>query len=1140
MIRHQPLEFGLATDPGQNIAVFASAGTGKTYLLIHRILRLLLNGVDPAHVLAITFTRKAAAEMRERLVKELEVWARYSHEEMQSALQTLGYPVNTDNIEKAGSLYERLLFAQYDIRITTFHAFCQDILKRFAIHAEVPAGFQVAENAAELKQEARERLYEIARQGTEPGLAEALYELLRHCGGVHSVDEMLNTFIDSCNDWRGFTEDQAEPVAHACDRLYEFLFSGPDREGIDLSTLIPDLQRYRSYLDQHATNTYMKYSGMITDALAANALANNDEELIQAVRGVFLTSDNLPRKLKLSQALEKSLGQDGMMEFIALHEPLCEVIIEQLNKVRKENLFTFNQAWFKAGHRLLVEYQRLKFGRHVLDFDDLEWYTYQLLNKHSDTAWVQHKLDQRTEHILIDEFQDTNPTQWNLLLPLLQELASHSQRHDKSLFLVGDTKQSIYGFRRANPKLQSIASAWAQEHLDARCLGTDMSYRSSPAIIELVNKVFNDNAQEVLLDEFRLHGAKHTELWGAVQVSPLIVAEDRAKKQPQFRNPLLQAREGNKSDCHYLEGQAVARQIKALCERPTPISDQSQTRAAGYGDVMILARNRIHLSQLELALREADIPYHSIRDNELLKQLEVQDVLALLTCLAQPHNDLALAQALRSPCFGISDDELMRVAGYEPAAWHEKLAEHAGIDPDSLLGQAHRQLQEWRERVVNRIPVHDLLDRIYFDIDLPARYAKGCPPAKRAHVLENLTHLLQLALDMDAGRYSSVQSFLNSVRTALATGEGLASYENQEDEDTVKIMTIHAAKGLEAPIVFLVDTGSPPRDRRAYQAYVNWPADPEQPPDRFFIIGRKDGIDQNTHQVLEQQRQEVWYEELNLLYVALTRAKQYLFISGVQRRKQGKTWFSVIEQALEDAPREAESDAWRFDYGKPPDLVADTAGDTSSIAASVSAPMPASIAERIPAINKPFAATDRQASPAVSSKAIRHGEVVHKLFELMERDTLPDLNTTHPEELDALYIETGRELGIEIERKVFDAALQEVRSCLEAPALRELFSGAPDRDVLTEVSTGFIEGGAVLYRIIDRLIVTEDSVWIVDFKTSSTVTIETMPERAKEYEKQIDDYVSAVKRLYPDKGIRASVLFTRLPALHDYPTETAS
>ena len=1128
MTRYQHLEIGLATDPRQNIAVFASAGTGKTYLLIHRILRLLLNGVDPAHVLAITFTRKAAAEMRERLIKELEGWAKYNNEEMESVLQTLGYPFNTDNVKEAGSLYERLLFAQYDIRITTFHAFCQDILKRFAIHAEVPAGFQITENAAELKQESRERLYEIARQGTEPELTEALFELLRHCGSVYSVDEMLNTFIDSCNDWRGFTEGQAEPVAHAYDRLYEFLYSGPDGEDDDLSTLIPDLRRYQSCLDQHATNTHMKYSGIIADALANND-KNNDEKLILAVREAFLTGKNLPRKLKPSGALEKSLGQDGMMEFMALHESLCEIVIEQVNKVRKENLLALNHAWFKAGYRLLTEYRGLKFGRHVLDFDDLEWYTYQLLNKHGDTAWVQHKLDQRIEHILIDEFQDTNPTQWNLLLPLLQELASHSQRDDKSLFLVGDTKQSIYGFRRANPKLQSIASAWAQEHLDAKCLGTDMSYRSSPAIIEFVNKVFNVNAQGALLDKFSPHGAKHTELWGAVQINPLIVPEDKTKELPQFRNPLLQAREDGKSDCHYLEGQAVAREIKALCARPTPIFDQSQPRAAGYSDVMILARSRVHLSQLEQALREEGIPYHSIRDNELLKQLEVQDVLALLTCLAQPHNDLALAQVLRSPCFGISDDELMRVAGYAPPAWHEKLAKHAGIDPDSLLGQAHRQLQEWRD-LANRIPVHDLLDRIYFDIDLPARYAKSCPPTKRAHVLENLTHLLQLALDLNAGRYSSVQSFLNSVQ-ALDAGDGLASYENQEDEDTVKIMTIHAAKGLESPIVFLVDTGTPPRGRRAYQAYVNWPADPEQPPDRFFIIGRKDDIDENTHEVLEQQRLGFWYEELNLLYVALTRAKQYLFISGVQRRRnrrdQEDTWFSVIERALADTTRESESGAWKFDYGNSPKLVSDVSGDASGDTSSVPVSMPP---EKILAINKPFAVTDQQASPAVSSKAIRHGEVMHKLFELM------DLNAGHPE-LGALRIETERALATEIDEKDFNAAVREVRSCLEAPELQGLFSDVPDREVLKEVPICFIEDGAVLYRIIDRLIVTENSVWIVDFKTSSAVTAETMPQRAKEYDEQIADYVSAVKRLYPDKEIRASVLFTRLPALHDYPVE---
>ena len=269
MIHSQSTGAQLATDPNTNIAVFASAGTGKTQLLVHRILKLLLNNVDPSHILAITFTRKAAAQMRERLMKVLADWAGYDDQQLQQALQNLVHPHDSDSITKARNLYEQLLFAKYDIRITTFHAFCQDILKRFALHAGVPAGFRLTETTEELKQEARERLYKIAHQGTDPELESALFELLKHCNTVNNVNAILDTFIDSRSDWWGFTENQPDPVNYASDHLRKFLFSY--QEEIDSPNtaikLITVLQQYRSYLALHATPKNQQNSDLLTTSL---------------------------------------------------------------------------------------------------------------------------------------------------------------------------------------------------------------------------------------------------------------------------------------------------------------------------------------------------------------------------------------------------------------------------------------------------------------------------------------------------------------------------------------------------------------------------------------------------------------------------------------------------------------------------------------------------------------------------------------------------------------------------------------------------------------------------------------------------------------------------------------------------------
>lgn len=1121
MIHSQSTGAQLATDPNTNIAVFASAGTGKTQLLVHRILKLLLNNVDPSHILAITFTRKAAAEMRERLMKVLADWAGYDDQQLQQALQNLAHPHDSDSITKARNLYEQLLFAKYDIRITTFHAFCQDILKRFALHAGVPAGFRLAETTEELKQEARERLYKIAHQGTDPELESALFELLKHCNTVNNVNAILDTFIDSRSDWWGFTENQPDPVNYASDHLRKFLFS--DQEEIDSPNtaikLITVLQQYRSYLALHATPKNQQNSDLLTTSLENESPLN---ELIQNIVAVFLTKKNAAKQLKPSKALEKSLGQQQMLDFIQLHKDLCHRIIQHLDSVKKQHFLSFNQAWFYAGHQLLNEYQNLKFSRHTLDFDDLEWYTYLLLNKHSSATWIQYKLDQRIEHILIDEFQDTNSTQWNLLFPLLEELAANLQQTNKSLFFVGDTKQSIYGFRRANPQLQFTASAWAKQNLDAKQLEMDRSFRSSPIIIEFVNQVFDINKEEVLLDDFKLHEAAQTNLWGYIQINPLIIPEDKIEDHKEFRNPLLQARSNSEFNSHHQEGQAVAKNIRKLIADSTPILDQKLNRAVRYSDIIILARSRTHLPQLELALREQHIPYRSINDNEFLDQLEVQDILALLTYLIQPHNNLALAQVLRSPCFSVSDGDLMMIASYEAESWHKKLkALIADLPASSHLAQAYEHLQQWRD-LANRIPVHDLLDKIYFEINILARYKSSCTSSKQSQVLANLTHLLQLALDIDAGRYSSIQSFLDAVQKS-STGAAISNNAqlNQYDEDTVQIMTIHSAKGLEAPIIFLIDIGSIPPKQRAYQAIINWPPKAKRP-EQFFITGRKASLDRNTQLLLNQQIKTAWKEELNLLYVALTRAKQYLFISGVQaKRTQKNNWFSVIEHTLESTPQDPNSNAWVYRYGTPPSIKTEPNEETFeniNNAIDLSEPFPDTCKQN----------SNNNDSSTIDAKLASYGTLVHKLLELLEHDKTLDVTELH--------VEAELSLSREIALEEFSSAIQEVKQCLGKAGLEEIFLPNPDKEILSEVPVSFIENAEVLHRIIDRLIIKKDEVWIIDFKTSSGVTIDTLSDQALQYKKQISSYFSAVKKLYPNKEIRASILFTSIAALYDFET----
>ena len=893
-----------AIEPSKNIAVFASAGTGKTYLLIQRILKLLLNDVAPENILAITFTRKAASEMQQRLMKVLKDWAGFNDQELISALKELEHNSSKLSIAKARNLYEKLLFSDYDIRITTFHAFCQDILRRFAIHANVPAGFQLIESTDNLKQEARESLFSKAQHADEKKLSDCIYLLLCHISTVNNLNSILDTFLDSQNDWRSFVEGQANAVEYASNCLHDELFGNQEdiEESNFYANFCNDIQQYQSYLTLHSGKTFEKYHQLIT--LFLDRETYHDEDL-KTLTSIFYDSKNEPREIKRSKAIEKSLGVAKLDKFITLHEKLIDQISEQFDLIKKKNLLQLNQAWFYVGEKLLAEYQKLKFSRHLLDFDDLEWHTYELLNKHENAAWIQYKLDQRIEHILIDEFQDTNPTQWNLLLPLLNELAANlNEDNNKSLFFVGDAKQSIYAFRRANPQLQTTASDWAKSNLNAEQLKTDLSYRSSPIIIDFVNNIFA-NQDDSLLENYSAHQANFADMWGHVEIFPLITTkstdeepENKGKTQIAFRDPLLESRERSTFDNHYQEGRMVAEKILHLINKPTAIYTPDGARAARYSDIIILTRNRNHLASFELALREQGINYRSVSEGDFLAQLEVQDVLALLTHLIQPHNDMALAQTLRSPLFAASDDDLMQLSRYlnnidkavKQISWHDKLKQYSSEFPETLLAKTNSILQEFAA-LSNKIPVHDLLDKIFFKLNIYERYARSCPKNKREQVIANLTYLLQLTLDIDAGRYSSIQSFLTSIQETKINNPN-ADIQNTDSiymptlqENAVQIMTIHAAKGLEAPIVFLVDTASAPSQQRAYNTMIDWPSESSKPRE-FFIFGRKKDIDLKTQSKLDTYALKSWNEELNLLYVALTRAKQYLFISGVESKKK--------------------------------------------------------------------------------------------------------------------------------------------------------------------------------------------------------------------------------------------------------------
>lgn len=1130
-----------ATAPDRHASVHASAGTGKTWLLVTRIIRLLLAGAAPAGILAVTFTRKAAAEMLERLNDRLAGLATDDDTAVDRSLQEMGETPSPALRGRARRLYEALLFDPRPVRATTFHAFCQEILQRFPVEAEVPPGFELLDSDAELVDEAWDALYAQATQAPGSAVAGALEQLFDACGTLANTRQALNDFLSHRIDWWAFTQPARGPAAYAAASAQRLFGVDPDDDPIAtfFSGQWPALlAEFATLLSRHDTQTNRAHSAAILQALTPQDTATEDARVarLALVTGALLTRGGEPRKRTRSKALESVLGTAGCDRLLELHGQLCDALLELHDRLARHASLALNGAWYRAGQRLLDHYQRIKREQRVLDFADLEWHACRLLNASGQAHWVQYKLDARIDHILVDEFQDTNPTQWRLLLPLLEELAAGAGERARSVFLVGDTKQSIYRFRRADARLLTAASAWLESRLGAQRYSLESSRRSAPAIIDCVNRAFAAGPLAVRLPDFPLHSTHWTDLWGRVELLPPLAApvapDAGGATTTDLRNPLLQPRPRPADDRHEDEGRAIAARIRSLVDGGTLIGPADAARPLRYGDILILLRGRTHAGVYETALRDAGVPFLGTARGTLLNNLEVRDLEALLNTLIAPHNDLALAQVLRSPLFAAADEDLIRLAQTRGNGWMERLLKIAAdghADDNSPLARAARLLPAW-SAWVGRLPVHDLLDRIYHEGDVLARFEAAASPALKPRVHANLIRFIELALEVDSGRYPSLPHFTARLAELRARADDAPDDAPPESGagDRVRFLTVHGAKGLEAPVVFLADCGRTDRDRSAWGALVDWPAERDRP-QTFVLVGRKTGRDRVTAHLLATQQAAELREDANLLYVALTRARQLLFVSAaVTADNAGQGWYGLLRTQWCPQPGTADA-AFVHETGTPPAAPAATA--VPAVPAAVAADP--RLRERLriaPALvriapSRTGAAVDAR-SPAGGSDPdgrIR-GIAIHRLLEW--------LSTTPRRSRVRLLADIARELRRDAADAELAAWLQEAEAVTQDPALAPLFDAACYARAYAEVPLHYCVDGALVDGIVDRLLLHPDAAHVIDYKTH-TIAADQAEATARSYRNQLRLYAEGARRLWPGRRVRTSILFTHCRTLVD-------
>ena len=1095
-------------DPSSSWVVEACAGSGKTWLLVSRIVRLLLDGAQPRSILGITFTRRAAREMRQRLDEWLWLLASAPEAEVGAFLRERGVPDERvpDLLPRARDLYERVLNDPVGVRLDTFHAWFLDLLDASPLDAP-QGGRSLTEATGALEEEAWRALMVEAGQAAAGeqraglrGLPAALTRIWQRLTPSASR-ELLTCLLHQRAALRRVSGGQVDAAALQAALTSEFpCVAGADPFG---DWLLADDASLRALAaafidaDEHAPSQRA--------AIHAALAAPGDAVARAALCRVFLTrEDNVPANpfSQRRQRLYGAAGAELASRFVALTHACHAARDAEFHR----DWLDLHADLLPVAQQLISHYERVKANAGLIDFVDVEDCAVEALCDPARHAYLMARLDARYRHVLLDEFQDTSPLQWLALEAWFS--AVHEAGTPLTVFLVGDPKQSIYRFRGAEPLTFAVARQWLQTHFGAKTRRTDLTRRNPEQVVRLVNAVFDARPE---FEGFVCHTTA-SPLQGRVLLLPLFeppaatggadaaeVAAPAATPPRLWRDLLTQPRSDSEESSRANEARAVAQAIAAWVATARVPDGRGGERAAGYGDVAILFRHRTHQAVFERQLAERGIPALSEGGAGLLDCLEVGDLQALLRSLMDPAATLDLARVLRSPVLGASNAELSRLAAVarEAGGWWPALGVLAADPAPGPWAAWLALLAGWRE-LAGRLPVHDLLDHIYHQADLPQAYCRQLPAASAAVTRANLEAFLNLALDLDGGRQPGVAAFLTRLQDLQTreTDAAPALARPLQSPDAVRLLTVHAAKGLEWPLVWLADAAALPRGEGP-GVVTHWTPGSHRPAwvgCRFATRSPLRGpVRWREH--LERSRQHAARESLNLLYVALTRARQAFAVSASVGRRAGRDhWYAECAARFAELGIEPEAAASTW--------VAGCGADSGAAGASATTPLESAGIERArPLLAGPVG--QRRSLPSEPGPAQREGLVLHALMQWLAPPAAPRSEAA----LADLLGVSGASLA---------GPLARARRWLAHPQLAHVFDPAHYEEAFNEFP--LVDAAGALRRI-DRLVLAPGVAWIIDYKSG------LLGEAAMtEYHAQLGAYRAAVAAIWPDRVVRAGLI----------------
>jgi ATP-dependent helicase/nuclease subunit A len=878
--------YALACDPSRSVVVEACAGAGKTWMLVSRILRALLEGAEPHEVLAITFTRKAAGQMRERLNEWLDAFSeqRASDEVRTDELQARGMDLEQARTlaPRLGQLHAQLLQSGRPPQIYTFHRWFFQLLRAAPLELlgelQLSSDMQLVEDWADHEDEVYRRFHAAVLRDTN--LQQDFNVLVQDHGR-----SQLRKWLDAAWQKRielALTDDaglleSSVPPASALGSPFDELAHPTERLAAPMVRQL--LLEVAMQLGRKTTATAKKQGMALQQALSlADAAAQ-----WPAVRLALYTAAGTVRKNIEVESLALAVAQvddiHAACEQHAAHE-------RHLRMVRLSRC-------------LLRELGAYKRARGLADMADLELCAFKLLSNSALSGWVQERLDARIRHLLIDEFQDTSPLQWHALQAWLSGYAGAgggaSGQRPPSVFIVGDPKQSIYRFRRAEPKVFEAAQLFVQEAMAGVLLACDHTHRNAPGVLEVVNAVFEAAQGQNDYSGFRAHTTEQVPVDTAHAALCMLVPpqteegdeSSRTAAQDGWRDTLTQPRIEPEQARRAVEAEQVADAIAQLV----------QAQGVPPQDIKVLSRTRAALLALQPALQARGLPFAAVGQYALADEMVVRDLLALLDVLVSPRNDLSLAHALRCPIFGASSEDLITLfdaasgassADAAPATWWTALM--ALPSPSPALARAADLLTQWQQ-AVQQLPPHDLLDRIVAQGQVRERVAAAWPSSRAALALASVDALLEQALTLDGARYATTYRFVRALRRRSI------QVAAPTPPHATALLTVHGAKGLESPWVFLMDTDPTPQAAETVTLLVDWPVHSLAPLACGFVYSTR-RCPPSLQALLDIDNQARQREELNGLYVALTRAESHVVISATpaasKRASATPSWWSRL------------------------------------------------------------------------------------------------------------------------------------------------------------------------------------------------------------------------------------------------------